>query len=232
MIGRPSARVLCSPAPSALSFWLLNRDGAPGSLLSPPLIALLLVAILIPAIVLMVLLSRRVRDGSGGEGGAGSGRLHTRLVALFSVIAAVPTVMVAIFASLLLQSGLEFWFSDRARGMLENTVELARRAYHQRGQPGRRRGCDDGGRPRGLSAAGPDRKPAVSTKDLAFQAYQRTLNEAAIINVDATARFRSLGGVNGYDGLITTRSSASTQTLRQARGRDQRRRGAHQTGSL
>ena len=56
------------------------------------------------------------------RGGLGSGQLHTRLVALFSVIAAVPTVLVAIFASLLFQSGLEFWFSDRARGMLENTV--------------------------------------------------------------------------------------------------------------
>ena len=62
-------------------------------------------------------------------GRSGSGRLHTRLVALFSVIAAVPTVLVAIFASFLLQSGLEFWFSDRARSMLENTVELARSSY-------------------------------------------------------------------------------------------------------
>ena len=51
--------------------------------------------------------------------GLASARLHTRLVALFSVIAAVPTVLVAIFASLLFQSGLEFWFSDRARNMPE-----------------------------------------------------------------------------------------------------------------
>ena len=65
----------------------------------------------------------------GGAGGLGSGRLHTRLVALFSVIAAVPTVIVAIFASLLFQSGLEFWFSDRARNMLENTVEFAPATY-------------------------------------------------------------------------------------------------------
>ena len=37
--------------------------------------------------------------------------------------------MVAILASLLLQSRLEFWFSDRARGMLENSVQLARTTY-------------------------------------------------------------------------------------------------------
>ena len=96
-------------------------------MLSPPLIALLLIANLIPAIALMVLLSRKVAMRRAEQGGLGSGRLHIRLVALFSVIAAVPTVLVAIFASLLFQSGLEFWFSDRARGMLENTVQVAQR---------------------------------------------------------------------------------------------------------
>jgi two-component system nitrogen regulation sensor histidine kinase NtrY len=50
-------------------------------------------------------------------------------VALFTAIAAVPTVLVAIFASLLFQSGLEFWFSNRARSMLENTVQVARASY-------------------------------------------------------------------------------------------------------
>src|SRR5215213_9189705 len=108
---------------------IISRSGEPGSLLSPPLIALLLIAILIPAIALMVLLSRRLAMARAEQGGLAGGKLHTRLVALFSVIAAVPTVLVAIFASLLFQSGLEFWFSDKARGMLENTVEVARVSY-------------------------------------------------------------------------------------------------------
>ena len=111
------------------SFSVISRSGEPGSLLSPPLIALLLVAILIPAIALMVLLSRRLAMARAEQGGLAGGKLHTRLVALFSVIAAVPTVLVAIFASLLFQSGLEFWFSDKARGMIENTVSVARTTY-------------------------------------------------------------------------------------------------------
>ena len=114
----------------AFSFIVLSREAAPGSMLSPPAIALLLIANLIPSIALMVLLSRRIARARATSRGIGTGQLHTRLVALFSVIAAVPTVIVAIFASLLLQSGLEFWFSDRAKGMLENTVELAQSAYH------------------------------------------------------------------------------------------------------
>ena len=102
----------------AFTVWILTKGAEPGSLLSPPLIALLLVANLIPAISMMVLYSRRVARQRAEREGLGSGKLHARLVTLFSILAAVPTVMVAILASLLLQSGLEFWFSDRARGML------------------------------------------------------------------------------------------------------------------
>ncbi|HEX6217831.1 MAG TPA: HAMP domain-containing protein, partial [Sphingomicrobium sp.] len=111
------------------SISLLSRGAEPGTFVTPALIALLMVANLLPAIALMVLLSRRVAMARAERDGLASARLHTRLVALFSVLAAVPTVIVAIFASLLFQSGLEFWFSDKARGMLENTVQIARSTY-------------------------------------------------------------------------------------------------------
>ena len=113
----------------AFSVWVLRRGAEPGTLLSPPLIALLLIANLLPAIALMVLYSRQVAVRRAEKGGLGSGRLHVRLVALFSALAAVPTVLVAIFASLLFQSALDFWFSNRARNMLENTVQIARGSY-------------------------------------------------------------------------------------------------------
>jgi len=116
---------------SGLSAWILSRSAEPGSLLSPPLIALILVALLLPAIALMALYARKVAVRRAEEGGLGSGRLHVRLVALFTAIAAVPTVLVAIFASVLFQSGLEFWFSNRARNMLENTVEVASASYQR-----------------------------------------------------------------------------------------------------
>src|SRR5690606_14012547 len=63
----------------------------------------------------------------------GHGRLHVRLVALFSMIAAVPTLLVVIFASLLFQYGVDFWFSDRSRGMFENAASLAQ-GYYQENQ--------------------------------------------------------------------------------------------------
>src|SRR3954447_9839388 len=121
----------------ALSVWLLRRGAEPGTLLSPPLIALLLIANLLPAIAMMALYARKVAVRRAERGGLGSGRLHVRLVALFTAIAAVPTVLVAIFASLLFQSGLEFWFSNRARSMLESTVQIAHTSYrYELGQVG------------------------------------------------------------------------------------------------
>src|SRR5690349_9735320 len=166
----------------ALSFWLLRRAAEPGTLLSPPLIALLLVANLIPAIAIMVLLSRRVAMRRAERGGLGSGQLHTRLVALFSVIAAVPTVIVAIFASLLFQSGLEFWFSNRARGMLENTVKVAQATYqHELGRVDAEATAMSGNMAEGLSRV-PIDDPRVP-QALAAQTYLRSLNEAAILRV-------------------------------------------------
>ena len=54
-------------------------------------------------------------------------------VALFSLLAATPTLLVVIFASLLFQFGVDFWFSDRSRGMFENAAGLAE-GYYQENQ--------------------------------------------------------------------------------------------------
>ena len=183
---------------------VLSRGAKPGTLLSPPLIALLLVANLIPAIALMVLFSRRAAIARAERGGLGSGRLHTRLVALFSVIAAVPTVLVAIFASLLLQSGLEFWFSDRARGMLENTAQVAQSTYrYELGRVGAEATAMSGNVAEMLQNVSQD-DPRFK-EALAYQVYLRSLNEAAILDVTAAGQVQTFGVVNGYEGMIDER---------------------------
>ena len=182
----------------ALSIWSLRPGSDPGSTLSPPLIALLLVANLIPAIVLMVLYSRRVAMRRAEAGGLGSGRLHTRLVALFSVLAAVPTVLVAIFASLLFQSGLEFWFSDRARGMLENTVEVARGTYNREVERVANETVTMSGDLSGYLKLVPLDDPRF-IEGFGRQVLNRNLSEAIIINVGPDGVPRSLALVNPYD---------------------------------
>src|SRR5438067_11473345 len=181
-----------------LSFWLLRRGAEPGTLLSPPLIALLLIANLLPAIALMVLYSRRVAVSRAERGGLGSGRLHVRLLALFSAIAAVPTVLVVIFASLLFQSGLQFWFSNRARTMLENTVQIARASYDAENERVASETVTMSGDLAQYLRLVPRDDPRF-VEGFGRQVLNRNLSEAIIINVAPDGVPRSLALVNPYD---------------------------------
>ena len=51
--------------------------------------------------------------------------LHGRLVSLFAVIAAVPAILVAVFAILTFDRGLDSWFSDRTKSIINNTTAVA-----------------------------------------------------------------------------------------------------------
>jgi two-component system nitrogen regulation sensor histidine kinase NtrY len=114
-----------------LSWQKLNPEHAPGNQLLPAkLTSSLLIGAMVPLLSLVVLGGRRIALARAARDDlASNGRLHVRLVWLFSLIAAVPTLLVAIFASLLFQQGVEFWFSDNSRGMLENANSLAKGYY-------------------------------------------------------------------------------------------------------
>ncbi len=58
------------------------------------------------------------------RGRAGS-RLHVQIVGLFSVIAAVPTILIAVVASTTLDRGLDRFFSTRTRAMIEQSLIVA-----------------------------------------------------------------------------------------------------------
>jgi two-component system, NtrC family, nitrogen regulation sensor histidine kinase NtrY len=105
---------------------VLTGEAAPAEGFEPWMVTLLLVAILIPLMGLIVLIARRfaILLSRRREGQAGA-RLHVRLVALFAAIAAVPTLLVVVFASLLFQFGVQFWFSDRAQTVLVNAESVA-----------------------------------------------------------------------------------------------------------
>ena len=183
----------------ALSGWLLTRESEPGTILSPPLIALLLIAILLPAIGLMALYARKVAVRRAERGGLGSGRLHIRLVALFTLIAAVPTVLVAIFASLLFQSGLEFWFSNRARSMLENTVQVAQISYAREVDRVSAETLEASKNLADYFRAGLFEDPRFPDAFAKLQVLNRGLSEAIIFTYGTDKQIRTLALVNPYD---------------------------------
>ncbi|WP_082836025.1 sensor histidine kinase [Croceicoccus bisphenolivorans] len=112
--------------------WLtLGADKDSGQLLPLTTTTSLLVATLVPAMGLLMLMGRRLALRRARKLTGSTGRLHVRLVFFFSLLAAVPTLLVVAFASYLFQSGVEFWFSERSRGLLEDANQLARGYYEQ-----------------------------------------------------------------------------------------------------
>ncbi|MEM8685939.1 MAG: PAS domain-containing sensor histidine kinase [Pseudomonadota bacterium] len=55
-------------------------------------------------------------------------RLHIRIVTLFSIVAAVPALVVALFATVTLNRGLDAWFSERTQTIVEE-AQLVAQAY-------------------------------------------------------------------------------------------------------
>lgn len=171
-------------AVAVTTYFVISGSGAPDRLIAPPLIALLLVANLVPGIALMMLFGRRIaRRRAALSPVGGGGRLHVRLVALFSVVAAVPMLLVTIFASLLFQYGVQFWYSDQARGMLENASTLARGNYER--EISRVSGETQA---MAIDLAGYLKDDAIDSKrftdGLLFQTVKRELSEAMIIRQD------------------------------------------------
>ena len=58
--------------------------------------------------------------------GRAAARLHIRIVALFSVVAITPAILVAVVASVTLDRGLDNWFSTRTRSIIDSSQSIAR----------------------------------------------------------------------------------------------------------
>jgi two-component system nitrogen regulation sensor histidine kinase NtrY len=67
----------------------------------------------------LVYLAIERRRGTPGAG------LHLRLVLLFSLIAVIPAIIVAVFATVTLNRGLDAWFSERTRAIVDSAVNVA-----------------------------------------------------------------------------------------------------------
>ena len=87
------------------------------------------IALLINAILVGTLLAgvaweilKLWRARSAQRAGA---RLHVRIVALFSVMAVLPALLVAVVATLTLSRGLDRWFEERTQAIVANSVAVA-----------------------------------------------------------------------------------------------------------
>jgi two-component system nitrogen regulation sensor histidine kinase NtrY len=143
------------------------------SLLNLDLVLLLALAALVTKRLVEMWAERR-------RGLAGS-RLQVRLVVLFSLIAVLPTIIVAVFSYLFLSFGIESWFSDKVRTAISESVQVAD-AYVKEHQQAIR--ADALGMANSLDEYGATM--AISPQDLVqaltIQASMRGLTEAAVLD--------------------------------------------------
>jgi two-component system nitrogen regulation sensor histidine kinase NtrY len=182
-----------------ISYFVISGERSPERLLSPPLVALLLVANLLPGVALLVLIGRRAaRRRAAISTAGGEGRLHVRLVAIFSVLASVPTLLVAVIASLLFQYGAAFWVSDRPRSMIENAQALAQESYRQLlGYVDRHTVAMAGDIATELGETAPE--DIKFSQVFAAQVYLRSLSEAVIFTVSPEGQIQTIALVNPYE---------------------------------
>lgn len=181
---------------------ILFGQGPQSEPLSPAASAAMLVANLLPATLLLMLFGRRVALKRAESSNIGSKQLlHVRLVAIFSAITAVPTLLLVIFASLLFQSGVQFWFSGSARGMLENAGELAQGYYEVNAR-------DVGDETQTMAGDFRNALSQTAPTDPAFFSYygeqvlRRKLSESAIVSI-------------GGDGVQRTEAVATSDENRE-----------------
>lgn len=197
------------------TYWTVSSAHDEARLLSPALVAFLLVSNLIPAVALIVLLGRRIayRRAASSEIGGG-GKLHVRLVAIFSVLASVPTLMLAVVASLLFQFGAEFWYSDRARGMLESAVDVVRSTYDAEAKNILEETALMGGDIQNALTEAELDDPRFS--DFLYeQLVRRTLSEMLLLRAVPGEELRTLALVNPYERDID--ATVSPERLRALR---------------
>ncbi|HPB21142.1 MAG TPA: ATP-binding protein [Novosphingobium sp.] len=163
-----------------ITWYAVTTQSQRGQLLPTDLTATLLVGTLVPAMAILVLLGRRLALQRAAENAGGGGQLHVRLVFFFSLISAIPTLLVVIFASWLFQYGVEFWFSDSSRGLLENSNKLARGYYEQTQRDMEYESLAMAGDLREVLGQVPINDPQFK-EFYAYQILHRKLNDSAIL---------------------------------------------------
>ena len=115
--------VVLGPVLAVGTFLVLGPLGQGAS--SPALRLVLLADLVYILVVAALVLQRLARMAADRRSQSAGSRLHLRLSGLFALIALIPTVLVAVFAVLTVNVGLEGWFSDRVRQVVGNSLSAA-----------------------------------------------------------------------------------------------------------
>jgi two-component system nitrogen regulation sensor histidine kinase NtrY len=128
LLGRVTTMVLAAIAVLlGLGTFVLLAGGSPLGPTSPgQIVAMVLANASVLLLLAGSLAARIVRVWAERRRGSAGARLHVRLVLLFGVVAVVPALIVAAFAAIFFNLGIQAWFSDRVRSTLEASLVASR----------------------------------------------------------------------------------------------------------
>jgi len=118
-------------------------------------------------------------------------RLHIRIVGLFSLIAALPAILLAVAATVSFARSLDNWFSDRVRAIIDNSVDVARTYVAEHSQVIR---TDIVNMARDINASAEEvaREPDRFRQIILSQAALRDLPSAFVINSSGNLELTAL----------------------------------------
>ena len=151
-------------------------------LLTLDLIFLLLLGTLVIQRIVSILARRRKNQ-------AGS-RLHIRMVSVFTLLAAAPAVIVAMFAAVFFYYGVESWFSSRVRTALDESLEVAQ-AYLNEHQQVLRADALAMANDLNRQAVMLSEDPMRFAQTVSTQAYLRSLTEVIVFDGSGKIMARS-----------------------------------------
>ncbi|MFP6699683.1 MAG: PAS domain-containing sensor histidine kinase [Alphaproteobacteria bacterium] len=102
--------------------WTGSAPQAP----NPRVVLILLVTDLVLVLSLGAVIARHmVRLWVARRSGSAGSRLHSRFVAMFSLVAVTPAIIVALFSAVFFHLGVQSWFSDRVRTAVGGSLAVA-----------------------------------------------------------------------------------------------------------
>lgn len=128
VLGVGALALVALPVIAVSAMWYPQLSGA-------AYLALVNVNLILLGIVVLFMLRRLLVMFLDRRGRLKTGQLHVRLLGIFSILAVVPTVLVALMAVYLLNLGIESWFSGKVNRALEGSLQVSEAyvAEHERG---------------------------------------------------------------------------------------------------
>jgi len=158
------------------------------------LISLLLANLTIVLVLFGLISWRVIRLIMARVSGTTGAKLHARLVTMFAIVAVMPAIIVAAFAAMTLNRGLDTWFSERVQLIISNaeTVAEAYLSEHHHVLRGDSLAmANDINRNSGLLSS----NPGLFFQLVSDQMHLRALNGAYLINSDGRILTKARGSV-------------------------------------